>query len=594
MAWRDVDIGAVSAYAIAVEHGYKGTEEEWARDQANAGTNGAIARESAEAAKADAEAAKNALNSLAPKTQESLAAIEAKGDEQVTAVQSEGKTQVKAVQDTGAEQSEVLAAQGDVEQRKVVAAGDEQVARVTAAGDTEVQDITDAVTAGVADVQAATEEKKQEAVEAVQAAQTTAENSIVAKGESTLANIPDDYSSLAAQVLTKAPAIECDASGALVTVGDAAAQRAVQAVSTIAAVQSGTGDPSPDNVRPISGFGAVILSRTQKNMLGFEDFSFTASTGAYTDTCTDGVFRREVSQYVTTTFAVATTALQYLKHPCIPAGTYTFTATYTGSATYTGLYLEVTLSDGTIAKLPNGEPTTIALGGTITGVRMTSKGFTAGTVIECTMQLEAGAGTSYEPYSGATLTATLPETVYGGSLDWTTGVLTATHYVKTLDGTEAWADGGSNAGVYALDYGVLSTVQTDNQRAYHICSHYKPVKYASATLQTDMTAYTVNATRLLIKDTSHGEEGDTTDVKLNNFKAYLADQAAEGKPVTLVWPLKPASHRTIQLTPQQLDMLKGENHVWSDSGDTRLVYIADTKMYIDNALAAIAASIINA
>ena len=28
MAWRDLDIGAVSAYAIAVEHGYTGTEEE--------------------------------------------------------------------------------------------------------------------------------------------------------------------------------------------------------------------------------------------------------------------------------------------------------------------------------------------------------------------------------------------------------------------------------------------------------------------------------------------------------------------------------------------------------------------------------------
>ena len=47
MAWRDLDIGAVSADATAVEHGYTGTKEEWANQQAAAGTNAHIAKECA-------------------------------------------------------------------------------------------------------------------------------------------------------------------------------------------------------------------------------------------------------------------------------------------------------------------------------------------------------------------------------------------------------------------------------------------------------------------------------------------------------------------------------------------------------------------
>lgn len=383
-----------------------------------------------------------------------------------------------------------------------------------------------------------------------------------------------------------APGIEGTENGALVTVSDAAERPAVQVVSSIDVVQSGTGDPSPSNVRPIIGWDAIGLIRTRKNMLGFEGFSFTPSTGVYTDTYTDGVFRREVSTYATTSYAVASTAMQYLKHPHIPAGTYTLTVTYTSNTTYRGLYLEVTLPDGSIAKLPNGETTTIAQGGTITGVRMTSQGLTSGTVIEFTMQLEAGAGTSYEPYSGATMTATLPETIYGGSLDWTTGLLTVTHIGQTLDGTEAWTDQG-NGMTYSYDNrAVQNNALTDNLRAYHLCSHYKPAACKAAAAQADMTCYTLNSYQLVVKDTTAGT--------LDSFKSYLSAQATAGTPVTLMWPLKAAYYSTIQLTPQQLDMLKGYNTVWSDSGDTSLVYVADTKMYIDNAIAAIAASIINA
>lgn len=54
-----------------------------------------------------------------------------------------------------------------------------------------------------------------------------------------------------------------------------------------------------------------------------------------------------------------------------------------------------------------------------------------------------------------------------------------------------------------------------------------------------------------------------------------------------------ATPRTRQLDPQQLDMLHGCNALWSDTGDTALVCIADTRLYIVHAVAALAASILN-
>lgn len=357
------DLGAVSAYALAVKHGYKGTEEEWVAAQ--------------EAARVAAEtAAENAEKTLARVGEQSDAAIEAvKGQETLS-------------------------------------------------------------------------------IEAVEAAGSNQVDTVEAKGAEVLNSIPADYTKMVADAKLHAPCIACDASGALVTVSDAAARPAVQVVSDIVTVQSGTGDPSPDNVRPISGWDTVSIWR---------------------------------------------------------------------SATY-------------------------------------------------------------DPTAAATLIATLPETVYGGSIDWTTGLLTVTHRVQTFDGTEAWAAGSTNSDgdlvTYKLDNrSTQATAVTDNNRAYHLCSHYTPAAYKSADKQTDMTCATLNSYQMIVQDTTAGT--------LDGFKGYLAKWAADGTPMTMVFPIKPAYYSTIQLTPQQLDMLKGYNAVWSDSGDTSLVYVADTKMYIDNKFTAL-------
>lgn len=61
---KEIDIGAYSAYAIAVKHGYEGTEAEFAAQLMNSAANGALAQDGAERAEAAAAEAAETLDSI--------------------------------------------------------------------------------------------------------------------------------------------------------------------------------------------------------------------------------------------------------------------------------------------------------------------------------------------------------------------------------------------------------------------------------------------------------------------------------------------------------------------------------------------------
>ena len=70
---RRIDLGPVSAYGHAVKHGFEGTEEEWAKLQAESGANAQAAAKSAEEAKEAATLAQEVLDNI-PEDYASLAA----------------------------------------------------------------------------------------------------------------------------------------------------------------------------------------------------------------------------------------------------------------------------------------------------------------------------------------------------------------------------------------------------------------------------------------------------------------------------------------------------------------------------------------
>lgn len=419
---------------------------------------------------------------------------------------------------------------------------------------------------------------KQDAGTAAQHAADAATNkdaseAAAARAEEVLGSLLEDYAALDAQVqkntadiLLRASAIVEEASGAMVTVDDAAAQPAVRLVSHIEPVQEGEGDPSPDNVRPISGWDKMTAQRTGHNLLDASKWVDYTAAGITFVNNGDG----SIAVSGTNTAALVVNHRITIRVPLQP-GTYFVSG---GTLTLECYLVAAYKQGGAFRYAYGGNAFTVDAAQTVTIFVQVAAGATLDVVLW--PQLEAGdAATAYKPYQGQTLTADLPETVYGGTPDWTTGLLTVNMIKHVLDGTEtniskysAYTDGHvyqfSPSG-YAAHSGV------------GMCTHYA----TASNYETLNTIYFGNSVNI-----------NTAQETVDDFKAYLAEQYAAGTPVEIVYRI--AEPYTIQLTPQQLDLLKGRNHVWSDTGDTELTYVAETKLYIDKAVAAIAAAAINA
>ena len=93
------------------------------------------------------------------------------------------------------------------------------------------------------------------------------------------------------------------------------------------------------------------------------------------------------------------------------------------------------------------------------------------------------------------------------------------------------------------------------------------------------------------------ESGETaTDFEPPNMQTLtvnLLEEVTDGEIDWLNGTLTKADGNTVQLEKQNLSTLKGTNNIWSDAGETSVIYFADTKLYIDNKIAAIAAAIVN-
>lgn len=369
---------------------------------------------------------------------------------------------------------------------------------------------------------------------------------------------------------TKAPGILIDASGGIVRIDDGTATPVQSLVSQMAAVQAGSGDPAPDNVRTISGWGEVKVTRLGKNLVNIPDIENTQGS----------VIRGQAK--------AAFDAVPYKANT-----QYTFSADVEMTATDALFGIRVVYSDGSSKYhwlynkgAQTSKSVTIGTEGTIATVEFTYDASRTTTVRN--VQLEEGTvATKYEPYQSVTLTAATPQAVYGGSLNWNTGVLTVTHRVKTIRAADiSYKYSGVSVNTSCFVTKTDESLATGNLTS--VCSHFKnTLGDAYKDERARHGIFSDHATM-----TSKYFDWGEPDATVTDFGNWLEEQYAAETPVTVVYLLN--EPYTLQLTPQQLDLLKGSNSLWSDSGNTSVTYIADTKMYIDNAIAAIAASIINA
>ena len=225
------EIGPYSAYAIAVKYGYKGTEEEWVKEQeAN--------RKAAEAAAAAAaQSAKDAAASASGVAQSGQQAVQSIKDAQTAAEQAIDTAKQQAVQAAQAEAEKAAASAGQAASSAAEAAQSAtnaaaEVGKVQSAGTAAVQAVQQAqstATEAVSDAQQsatqAVSQAQTAAVSAVQEAGTTQTSAVESAGTAAVSAVSNAKTEALSQIsnagTAQVSAVETAGADAVEDVNDA-------------------------------------------------------------------------------------------------------------------------------------------------------------------------------------------------------------------------------------------------------------------------------------------------------------------------------------------------------------------------------------
>ena len=165
---------------------------------------------------------------------------------------------------------------------------------------------------------------------------------------------------------------------------------------------------------------------------------------------------------------------------------------------------------------------------------------------------------------GTTYTVAFGEagTVYGGTLNAATGLLTIDWITLQFDGSEDWT---LFQGRLRFD---LALPCNADARQDALCSHYP---YAASTVGIPSFSIFTNGLGVYFNNTGYADTEAWT--------AFLAAQAGAGTPVQVCYPLD--TPQTAQIAPTQIVTLLGQNNVWADTGDVSVTYRADVELYIE-------------
>ena len=217
----------------------------------------------------------------------------------------------------------------------------------------------------------------------------------------------------------------------------------------------------------------------------------------------------------------------------------------------------------TVADIDFSEATMIVIYGSTNGATIKNIQFEIGT-----------SATAYEPYQPIqTVNMQLGQTVYGGTVDITSGEMTIgwQKYVGSAFTTASTRTGGYYA---RMLLGGLSYEGGPHNPVLYACNMAKRGQDLYDTWYYNPAGSIGTATSYVHmyvpEDAIDYHEGDNVANLLN--ATYNASDFEFILP--LVEPL------AIQLVGQSLSTLKGTNNIWSDAGDVSVDYVADTKLYI--------------
>ena len=331
--------------------------------------------------------------------------------------------------------------------------------------------------------------------------------------------------------------------------------------TTIVPIQEGSGDPSPSNVRPISGWSGANVSVCGVNVWD-EEWEVGGLNPLNGETTSENDRIRSKNY-----------------RPCkpnmtmfcyIPSGKgnlqivfYDINKNYLGYYNFTTEHTFTTPNVCCFFKFNTGG----------------SYGTTYNNDISINYP---STDTEYHAYNGQTYTIPFtdsqgnPITVYGGSLDVVSGVLTVDRGYADL-GSLSWiySQASGNRSLFTTYdlQGLYKSTGSNNIPVNAICEKYKNEAMETTFVSGQFGLDGLSSARLIICDNSYTDE--------TSFKTAVTGQK-------LVYEL--ATPTTIQLTPTAVKSLLGSNNVWADCGQIKdLKYVRNLNITINDLISRVEA-----
>lgn len=301
-------------------------------------------------------------------------------------------------------------------------------------------------------------------------------------------------------------------------------------------VQEGEGDPSPDNVRPITGWTGAKVTQTGKNLANPDEFVLGGLAGS-------GYVSSE--KHMVTGFIPVEPGQTYTRWCSlgeIVSGT-TDVDQYDSEKNYLGRQFSATFTVPDNCYYIRCEFMK-ADGGDVTSSDLST----------VQVQVEKGSTfTGFESYTGVTYDISFGDagTVYGGTLDVTTGMLTVDRRLSVFNGSESWGYENELSGVKSFFLNLNVNKYMSDRKSGTLTSVLKMNRCVATMVRENATAYISPAGYINVRSTSLSTAQE--------LKESLAETNLQ-----IVYPL--ATPVTYQLTPQEVTTLLGSNNIWADAG----------------------------
>lgn len=357
--------------------------------------------------------------------------------------------------------------------------------------------------------------------------------------------------------------------------------------------QEGSGEPSPENVRPIKGRDTVKVERCGEQLLNYSQPIETDSDIRVAIMSSDQILllaNAARGQTFETSFDLETANVVWADYDEDWRRRIGFEAALTKASDGLVAYQFQCWIDSTSSEFKATGKITVKNVISLLDDRYTDsaeselffyvQNMKSGHVKVTNLSIKLVQNTAYTPYQGDTLALRLPTTIYGGTVDAVTGEGQETWKLVTLDGTENWETWGvnkNNAAVTGFYNYSINDYDPNGNKLLCSTMPYKNVDVWGGRNEGIGYANTLNqSSRYVIYSVKTDTLSDTSDnaSAVASFKSYLAAKYAAGTPVQIAYKLEePVPVTTTGAQP--LPALAGVNTLLTNADSVTVTGRAD-------------------